>query len=284
LALTCEAILMKKSNRDVANRGLRTVVYFLILAFFLFPILWIFATAFKTGAEFMHTPPIWIPRHPTLTAFAHAIEVGGLGALKNSLIISISATTLSLIVGSLAGYGLARYRLGGDDLPFFILSLRFMPAVAVIFPFLLLFRSLKWMDTYQALIILHLTFNLPYAVWMMRSFFIEVPREIEESALVDGASPFGVFWKISMPLVTPGLIATGVFCFIFSWSEFFFALSLTHTKAVPLSVFLPNFFGKMMVMWGEVGAMSVIAVMPLFVLSVLVQRYLVRGLTMGAVK
>ena len=128
---------MKKPNRDVANRGLRTVVYFLILAFFLFPILWIFATAFKTGEEFMHTPPIWIPRHPTLTAFAHAIEVGGLGALKNSLIISISATALSLIVGSLAGYGLACYRLGGDDLPFFILSLRFMPAVAVIFPFLL---------------------------------------------------------------------------------------------------------------------------------------------------
>ena len=275
---------MKKSNRDVANRGLRTVVYFLILAFFLFPILWIFATAFKTGAEFLHTPPIWIPRHPTLAAFAHVIEVGGLGALKNSLIISISATALSLIVGSLAGYGLARYRLGGDDLPFFILSLRFMPAVAVIFPFLLLFRSLKWMDTYQALIILHLTFNLPYAVWMMRSFFIEVPREIEESALVDGASPFGVFWKIAMPLVTPGLIATGVFCFIFSWSEFFFALSLTHTKAVPLSVFLPNFFGKMMVMWGEVGAMSIIAVVPLFVLSIVVQRYLVRGLTMGAVK
>ena len=116
---------MKKSNRDVANRGLRTVVYFLILAFFLFPILWIFATAFKTGEEFMHTPPIWIPRHPTLTAFAHAIGVGGLGALKNSLIISISATTLSLIVGSLAGYGLARYRAVAAVLETGIVEMRF---------------------------------------------------------------------------------------------------------------------------------------------------------------
>jgi multiple sugar transport system permease protein len=183
-------------------------------------------------------------RNPTLASFEHVVKVGGLDALKNTLIISLSATALSLLVGSLAGYGLARYRTGGDNLPFFILSLRFMPAVAVIFPFLLLFRSLKWMDTYQAIIILHLTFNLPYAVWMMRSFFIEVPREIEESALVDGTSPFGAFWRVAMPLVTPGLIATGVFCFIFSWSEFFFALSLTYTKTVPLSVFLPNFFGK----------------------------------------
>jgi multiple sugar transport system permease protein len=275
---------MHHSRRDTFNQVLRTFVYVVVLAFFMFPIFWIIATAFKTGEEFLHAPPIWIPRNPTLASFEYVVKVGGLDALKNTLIISLSATALSLIVGSLAGYGLARYRMGGENLPSFILSLRFMPAVAVIFPFLLLFRSLKWMDTYQALIILHLTFNLPYAVWMMRSFFVEVPREIEESALVDGTSPFGAFWRVALPLVTPGLIATGVFCFIFSWSEFFFALSLTHTKAVPLSVFLPNFFGKQMIQWGAVGAESVLAMLPLFVLSVFVQRYLVRGLTMGAVK
>jgi multiple sugar transport system permease protein len=254
------------------------------LVFFLFPILWITLTAFKTGDEFLHSPPVWIPQSPTLRSFAHVIETGGLKTLKNSLIISTSATALSLIVGSLAGYGLARYKVGGDNLPFFVLSQRFMPPVAVIFPFLLVFKTLKWMDTHQALIIIYLTFNLPYAVWMMRGFFMEIPVEIEESALVDGCSPFGAFWRVALPLVTPGLVATGVFCFIFIWSEFFFAVTLTRTTATTLSVQLANFFGKMMTMWGEVGAMSVMAMLPLFLMSFIVQRYLVRGLTLGAVK
>jgi multiple sugar transport system permease protein len=212
------------------------------------------------------------------------LKTGGLKTLKNSIIISSLATLLALAVGSLAGYGLARYKVGGDHLSFFILSQRFMPPVAVIFPFLLVFKTLNWMDTYQALIVVYLTFNLPYAVWMMRGFFVEIPIEIEESALVDGCTPFGAFWRVALPLVTPGLVATGVFVFIFSWTEFFFAVSLTRTDAVPLSVHLPNFFGKMMVMWGEVGAMSIMAMMPLFVLSIIVQRFLVRGLTLGAVK
>jgi multiple sugar transport system permease protein len=232
----------------------------------------------------MHSPPIWFPAQPDLSSFAHTIEVGGLDALKNSLIISSAATFLSLLIGSLAAYGLARYKVGGDQLPFFILSQRFLPPVAVIFPFLLMFKTLKWVDTYQALIIVHLIFTLPYAVWMMHGFFKEIPFEIEEAALVDGCSPWGAFWRIAMPLAAPGLVATGVFCFIFSWSEFFFGLTLTQTKVVPLAVQLPMFFGKQMVMWGEVGALSVMAILPLFVMSLLVQRYLVRGLTMGAVK
>ncbi len=275
---------MSPRTRKMVFQILRYVVALTALVFFLFPIMWIILTAFKTGDEFLRSPPVWFPRTPTLRSFAHVIETGGLKTLKNSLIISTSATLLSLIVGSLAGYGLARYKVGGDNLPFFILSQRFMPPAAVIFPFLLVFKTLKWVDTYQALIVVYLTFNLPYAVWMMRGFFMEIPIEIEESALVDGCSPFGAFWRVALPLVTPGLVATGVFCFIFSWSEFFFAVTLTRTDAVTLSVQLANFFGKMMVMWGEVGAMSVMAMLPLFLMSFVVQRYLVRGLTMGAVK
>jgi multiple sugar transport system permease protein len=268
----------------MAAQLLRYIIWLVALAFFMFPIFWIVMTAFKSAEEFMHSPPIWFPAQPDLSSFAHTIEVGGLDALKNSLIISSAATFLSLLIGSLAAYGLARYKVGGDQLPFFILSQRFLPPVAVIFPFLLMFKTLKWVDTYQALIIVHLIFNLPYAVWMMHGFFKEIPVEIEEAALVDGCSPWGAFWRIAMPLAAPGLVATGVFCFIFSWSEFFFGLTLTQTKVVPLAVQLPMFFGKQMVMWGEVGALSVMAVLPLFVMSLLVQRYLVRGLTMGAVK
>jgi multiple sugar transport system permease protein len=275
---------MNLRTRKTTLRILRYVIALTALVFFLFPILWISLTAFKTGGEFLRNPPVWIPQTPTLRSFTHVIESGGLKTLKNSLIIATSATLLALIIGSMAAYGLARYKVGGDNLPFFILSQRFMPPVAVIFAFVLVFKTLKWMDTHQALIVIYLTFNLPYAVWMLRGFFMEIPLEIEESALVDGCSPFGVFWRIALPLVTPGLVATAVFCFIFSWSEFFFAVSLTRTNAVTLSVYLPNFFGKMHQEWGQVGATSILAMAPMFLMSIVVQRYLVRGLTMGAVK
>jgi multiple sugar transport system permease protein len=275
---------MRQDKDNIPKTIFRGIVYFFVLAFFLFPIFWILMTSIKSASEFMHSPPIWFPAHPDLGSFMHAIEVGGLDAIRNSLIISLSATFLSLLIGSLAGYALARYEVGGHNLPFFFLSQRFIPPVAIVFPFLIMFRVIHWVDTLQALILVHLTFNLPYTIWMMTSFFKEIPREIEESALVDGASPFDAFWRVAMPLATPGLVATGIFCFIFSWSEFFFGITLTNTRAVPLSVFLPGLFGKQMIMWGEVGALSAMAILPLFVLSLLVQRYLVRGLTLGAVK
>jgi multiple sugar transport system permease protein len=275
---------MVRRKHSLPKRLFRLTVYAVVMAFFLFPIFWITMTSLKSGSEYLHSPPVWLPAAPDLTSFVHAVEVGGLTALKNSVIIATLSTLLALLLGSLAAYGLARYEVGGQNLPFFFLSQRFLPPVVVIFPFLLMFKTLRWVDTYQALIIVYLTFNLPYTIWMMRSFFSELPREIEESALVDGASPFGAFWRVAMPLVAPGLIATGIFCFIFSWSEFFFGITLTNTRATPLSVFLPSLFGKQMIMWGDVGALSVIASLPMFLLSLLVQRYLVRGLTMGAVK
>lgn len=270
--------------QTLLSRTTRVIVYTLVLAFFMFPIFWIIMTSLKSASEVMHSPPIWFPGKLDLGAYRHAIAVGGLDAMTNSFIISLSTTILALVIGSLAAYAMARYQTGGDNLPFFFLSQRFMPPVVVIFPFLIMFKALRWIDTYQAMVLTYLTFNLPYTIWMMRSFFKEIPREIEESALVDGASPWVVFWRVAMPLVTPGLIATGVFVFIFSWSEFFFGITLTNTRATPLAVFMANLFGKQMIMWGEVGALSAMAIVPMFVLSLLVQRYLVRGLTLGAVK
>jgi multiple sugar transport system permease protein len=271
-------------RRKVLIQTARYTVAAIALVFFLFPIYWIFMTGFKRGDWIYKSPPIWFPPDPTLQHFGLIIEAGALSVIKNSLIISASATVLALLIGSLAAYGLARYKVGGNNLPFYILSQRFMPPVAVIFPFLLVFKALRWMDTYQALILIYMTFNLPYAVWMMRGFFLEIPTEVEESALVDGCSPLGAFWHIALPLASPGLVATGVFCFIFSWTEFFFAVCLTRKAAMPLSVFLPFFFGRQFAQWGQVGAVSVLALLPLFFMSLVVQRYLVRGLTMGAVK
>jgi multiple sugar transport system permease protein len=271
-------------RRRAISLTIRYLIALLALLFFLFPIFWIFMTAFKEGDWIYKSPPVWFAPNPTLRHFALFAESGGWDALKNSLIIAGSATLLALLIGSLAAYGLARHKVGGDNLPFFVLSQRFMPAVAVVFPFLIFFKTLKWMDTYQALILVYLTFNLPYAVWMMRGFFLEIPLEIEESALVDGCGPFGAFWRIALPLAAPGLVATGVFCFIFAWAEFFFAVCLTRNNAVPLSVFLVNYFGKHQVLWGQIASTSVIAMLPLFLTSFLMQRYLVRGLTLGAVK
>jgi multiple sugar transport system permease protein len=275
--------LSTRARRQLFQAG-RYVVALSAVLFFVFPIFWICSTAFKTGDWLYRNPPVWVAPDPTLQSFEMAIQAGALHAIANSLIIATGATLLSLVIGCLAAYGIARYRVGGDNLPFFILSQRFMPPVAVIFPFLLIFKALGWMDTYQALIVVYLIFNLPYAVWMMRGFFMEIPVDVEESALVDGCSPFGAFWRIALPLVQPGLVATGVFCFIFSWTEFFFAVCLTRVNVTPLSVFLPFFFGKHQIMWAQIGAVSILAMLPLFLLSVVVQRYLVRGLTLGAVK
>jgi multiple sugar transport system permease protein len=146
---------MSLRNRKSIVQALRYVIAVVALVFFLFPIVWIVLTAFKTPNEFLTTPPVWIPRSPSLVYFKHVAETGGFKALLNSFIISVSATLLALLVGSLAGYGLARYKVGGDNLPFYILSQRFMPPAAVIFPFLLFFKTLKWMDTYQALILVY---------------------------------------------------------------------------------------------------------------------------------
>lgn len=172
---------MTLRKRRAVSHTVRYLVALLALLFFLFPIFWIFMTAFKGDDWIYKSPPVWIAPNPTLQHFALFVESGGWKAFSNSLVISGSATLLALLIGSLAAYGLARYKVGGDNLPFFILSQRFMPPVAVIFPFLLIYKTLKWMDTYQALVIVYLTFNLPYVVWMMRGFFLEIPIEIEES-------------------------------------------------------------------------------------------------------
>ena len=275
---------MTARQRKVLKQVLRYVIAAIALAVFLFPVYWVCIMAFKSGSDIYANPPIWVPTDTSLRHFERVIGQGGLRAIGISLLSAGSATALAVWIGSLAAYGMARYRVGGANLPFFILSQRFMPPVAVIFPFLLFFKTLRWMDTPQALIVVYLTSNLPYAVWMMRGFFLEIPREIEESALVDGCSPFGAFWRIALPLVTPGMVATGVFCFIFCWTEFFFAVTLTKSNAMPMSVYIVNYFGHLGVEWGQIGAASILTITPVFILSIIVQRYLVRGLTLGAVK
>jgi multiple sugar transport system permease protein len=189
-----------------------------------------------------------------------------------------------MAVGCPAAYSMARFRTGGRHFAFWILSQRMLPPIAVVFPVFLLFRTLGWVDTYQGLTLLYAAFNTPYVIWMMRGYFREVPVEVEESALVDGASTLRVFWSITLPLASAGLIATAAFTFIFSWNEFLFAVILTRAKVVTVPVAMAGYFGSQSSFWGEAGALAILASAPVFVLSILVQKYLTRGLTLGAVK
>lgn len=271
-------------QRQRTKVNIRYIILGLAVIGVLFPIVWIILTSVKVPSEIYHSPPIWIPRELIVSHYIGLEELGGYKSFRDSLIIAGSSSALVVLIGSLAAYGVARWRAGGKNFPLALLTLRMLPPVAVIFPVFLFFRILGWIDTYRIIILMHLVFNLPFVIWMMRGFFREIPIEIEESAKIDGCSEAGVFWKVSLPLSAPGLVVTAVFCFIFSWQEYPFALMLTRQRVIPLSVFLPSMFGQEMIFWGEVGAVSVISMAPLFILGILARRYLVRGLTMGAIR
>lgn len=259
-----------------------TVLIFIVI---LFPPFILFFTSIKTESEALSFPPVWIFT-PTLENYREAVQKTPIeNYLLNSLIVASSNTGIVLFLGSLAGYALARFKFkGAENISFWILSIRMMPPVAAIIPLYIIMKNLRLLDNPLSLIITYLTFNLPFAVWMMKGFFQEIPKEIEESALVDGCSTFGTFWKIAMPLVAPGLVATGILTFIFAWNEFLFALILTGSKAVTLPVGITSYIKETGIGWGYMTAGGVLALIPVIVFTILAQKHLVKGLTMGALK
>jgi len=188
----------------------------------------------------------------------------------------------------MGAYSLSRFRLPlrlNHHLSLWILSTRMFPPIVSIVPLFLIMRRFDLVDTKFALVMAYSVFNLPFVVWMMKGFFDELPRELEESALIDGDTPFGAFWRIILPLVKPGIVATAIFCMIVAWNEFLFALILTQTEdALTLPVGIANQVTQYEIRWGVMSAAGVIAITPLFVFALLVQRHLVRGLSCGAVK
>jgi multiple sugar transport system permease protein len=284
------AVASRRDPRRGVRTALRYAVLLIVLTFCLFPILWVIATSVKLPGEYLRNPPVWIPQNPTLVHFTNVMSQRGNLAFKNSVIIATGATFLSMLIGSLAAYSLARLNTGGRHFAFWLLSQRLMPPVVLVVPFFLLLRELGTinpalgLDSHAALIALYTVFNLPFVIWMMRSYFEAVPAEIEESALVDGSTRFGAFRRITLPLAVPGLIATGTFAFIFSWMEFLFAVVFTRTKAVTLPVAIAGFSGSQGSNWGQASALAVVAMVPVFALALLVQRHFVRGLTLGAIR
>jgi multiple sugar transport system permease protein len=232
---------------------------------------------------------VFIPHQFNLTNYFNSMRMppegrGGIQGLRDSMIISLATMLVTLVVGSLAAYSFARYRTGGENLSFWVLSTRMFPPVASALPLFLLFKQFKLLDTHMALIIANTIFNLPFVIWLLKGFFEDLPIELEEAALIDGASPFGAFRQIALPLVAPGLVATALFSFIFTWNEFMFALLFTRSEVRTLTIIVPSLVGGHEILWGEIAAVGTVAIIPGVLLALLLQRYLVRGLTMGAVK
>lgn len=275
--------IQKRKNLKAVKIA-RYVIVGLAVAFALFPIVWTVLTSVKFPSDILHSPPIWLPKELTFAHYIGVQELNGYKSFKDSLIIAGLSTACVVVIGSLAAYSITRWKTGGKSFPLGLLTLRVLPPIAVVFPVFLFFKELRIIDTYLAIILMHLVFNLPFTVWMMRGFFREIPQEAQESARIDGCSEVGVFWRVVLPLAAPGLIVTAMFCFIFSWQEYPYALILARRRVIPLSVFLPSLFGQQMIMWGEVGAISTISMLPLFALGILARKYFVRGLTMGTVK
>lgn len=267
--------------------GMKVAIFltiFVVLLIMLSPFIWNVMTSFKDKGEYFTYPPVFIPRSFDLEHYVQGGRLGGIKGIRDSLIIAASTTLIAIALGSLAAYSLARFRIGGDNLAFWILSVRMMPPIASVLPLFLFFRFLRWLDTYQALILTHSLVNLPFAVWMLKGFFEELPQELEEAALVDGCGRLGAFARVALPLVAPGLVATALFCFMFSWNEFLFALILGRSRVTPITVNIAGMIGGHEILWAEISAVSIMASVPIIIMAIVLQRYLVRGLTLGAVK
>jgi multiple sugar transport system permease protein len=258
----------------------------LILLWTLFPLYWLFITAFKPLEEFMTYPPTFWPTSWTLDNFTEAlVRQQGLGSIKDSLIIALGTLVLSMIVGVPAAYSIARYKTGGTDLSFTILSIRFMPPIVPVVAFFLISTRLGIFDTYGLLILTNSMVNIPFVVWIMAGFFEEIPYSIEEAAQVDGASWPRLFWDHVLPLAAPGLVAVSLFCFIFAWNELLFATLLTGRTIQPFTKVVPGInIGHIEPHWGAIAAIGLLVIIPIAILAFFMQKYIVRGLTYGAIR
>ena len=290
---------VKRTAIKVINYG----VIIILVSMVLLPIFWLIVTSFKHTVEITARTPSFIPKTPTLMNYIGVfspevgslyktkgvarefLSVSGWMGIKNSLVVTSFSTVLAIVIALLAAYAFSRLRFKGrDGLAFWLLSTRMFPPAAIILPIFLMMNRLRLVDTQLALIIAYLVFNLPFAVWMLRGFFMEIPKELDECAMVDGCGHLGALGRILLPLLIPGIIVTAIFCFIFSWNEFLFAVILTRIKAQTFPVQISAFLGVKGIQWGSMSAFGVVGSMPSLVLAIFAQRYLVRGLTYGAVK
>jgi multiple sugar transport system permease protein len=290
---------VRRSALGPLKRVGRWLAILLMAGTFGFPLYWTVTMSFKPQDEW--NPPgkvFWYPHQPTVSNFTDILGIAhessiffsgrsrsALTPIYHSLIAAGGGTALALLVGIFAAYGIARFRAGGRLLPFQILQLRMFPPIAIIIPLLFMWVYLDLWDTLQGLVILYAAVTFPFVVWLMRSFFQEVPREISEAAIVDGCTQWGAFFKAVLPQAKGGLAATALFVFILNWSDFLIALVMTQDHSQTAPVYLQALqSGSSGQEYGKQAALAMVLIMPPAIFGLSIQRYLVRGLTFGAIK
>jgi N,N'-diacetylchitobiose transport system permease protein len=259
----------------------------LVFAVMVFPVYWMVATAFKPGQQILSYTPQWVPTHPTLSNFRDAIQQPFFwNAVKNSLIVVSAVVALSVVLAFLASLALAKFHFyGRKAFIVLILGVQMVPLAALIIPLYILMSRLGQIDKLTGVIAMYLTFVLPFTVWTMRGFLLGIPKELEEAAMVDGATRFGAFVRVLLPLVGPGLVATSIFAFIQAWNEFIIAYVFLHTpEKQTLMVWLASFTTLRGTDWGPLMAGATLCALPVVVFFLLVQRRIAFGLTAGAVR
>ena len=266
------------------NRLLMQTLAVVLAVLALAPFLWLLLMSFKTNAEIFRFPPRFF-FDATLANYKALWTSEFRNSFVNSLIVGVASTALSLLIGVPAAYALSRWQSrASGSITLWVLASRMAPPIAFTIPYFLAYRHLEMLDTLTGLVVIYLTFNLSLVIWMMRPFYDQLPRSLEEAAWIDGATLWQGFYRIILPLSGPGLAATAILCFLFSWNDFFFALILTRTEAMTAPVAVVNFMNYEGWEWGRIAAGGTMVMLPVLVFSFVVRRYLVHGLTGGALK
>ena len=259
----------------------------LFAAFAFFPMLWILDTSLKPLDELTAQPILYLPTHPTLSNYQIAFQQAPFARYYlNSVVVSLSATLACLVLASLAGYALARLRFRGKQVVLVgILTASFFPPITQLIPLYQLMLNLHLLNTYWALIIPYTFHTLPMAIWLLSAYLRDIPRDLEEAAMVDGTSRLGAFWRVIVPVSAPGFVTAAIIVFVYNWNEFLFALTYepdANMRTIPVGIAL--YQGQFTFPWGTITAATVVAVLPLVVIILVFQRRLITGLTAGAVK
>ncbi|MFX3632425.1 MAG: carbohydrate ABC transporter permease [Candidatus Pristimantibacillus sp.] len=272
---------MNKRKKKVANK-VYALLTILVLLVFAFPFFWMLLASFKTQAQIMSTDSLLFFKPTTNNYLSVFEEHDFLKYIWNSLIVAMGSTLLSLLLGLPAAYAIARHSL--HKLGLIILVARIIPGITFLIPWFILFSQLKLVDTYAALILSHMLVGLPFIIWIMISFFDGLPMEIEEAGLIDGCTRHQVFMRVILPISGPGIITASLLSFIFSWNNFMFSIILAGDKTKPLPVAVFNFMSYSEINWGGLMAAACIITLPVLIIALLAQRYVVSGLSAGAVK
>ncbi len=260
-----------------------------VLAFCLFPVYWIILTAFRPRTAIFQDPVSLLPRDLTLDNikyvwFGSENNEPVTHFLGTSLLVSIIASIAALILGVSCAYAMGRFKIGGKFLPMWILSFRYVPAIALIVPLWMIGKRLRLLDTYQGLILIYALFSIPLIVWLLLGYVEAAPKEVEEAAYVDGAGHWRTYLFVALPVLAPGIAIAAVFTFIGIWNEYVLAYQLAGNKVTTITVYLPRLRTAIALLFGEIAAASLLAVIPGIFFAAIMQRFLVRGLAFGGLK